>query len=398
MTIIVYLLCLLSMMLVMYVSGKGISKSGNIYSRAGFMAVVVYTLNEGLRYGRGIDYNLYYSDYMDLAAGKEDDSEPVFAFIREIFISLGLPYQALIIFMSFMFIWSLLTLIQNYRNLMPLALPLFVFFSISEVENMVRWYLAFSFFLFGLSDLIKKEKLSWKYFVFSLVGSTIHFAFLPIPIVFYIVFRFKQNVIKPYISIPLFFVIYYTFESDTMSQYVDFVNIIVDISGDRFASYGDRAEYWLTGGFSGEDVSGIIDKAEIAFLLVLTMLGYRIRRYHSNIYSFAYNLFIIGFLLLPIAKKVELVIRYDSIFYFFRSIVMAAVIYTYYIQRRCHLIPIVKLICMFLLLYAPFKTIVGIILDNPKRYLYVWDKQNMTPDKMLQLWKDELHNSVKKQD
>lgn len=382
------------MLFILYRAGIAIQKKGKIISSAGIAAICIYTLNEGLRFGRGIDYNLYYDHYINIAAGRETKLEFVFVQFCRCFIGLDFSFQALIMFMSFMFILSLLNFMQNFRNEIPLALPFFVFFSRPEVENMVRWYLAFSFFLFGLSDLIKREKLSWRYFLFSLIGCSIHYAIFPIPFAFFIIYQFKHIMLKPYISITLFMCIYLLFKAEAMSQFVDIVNILVNASGERFTYYGDNAEYWLTGGFAGEDVSGKIGISEMTFLFVLVILGHRILKYSDRKYIFSYNLFILGFLLFPIAKKLELAGRYDAIFFFFRAIVLAAILYTYYIRKCTRMIPALSSIVLIVLLYNPINSIKNILTGNPMKCLYIWDKSGMTTDKMYEMWIDDIHRST----
>lgn len=394
MTSLTFVSLLLIMLFILYRAGFGIQKNGKIISSAGIAVICIYTLNEGLRFGRGIDYNLYYNHYIDIAAGREVNLEFVFIQLCRFFISLDFSFQALILFMSFMFILSLLNFMQNFRDKITLALPFFVFFSRSEVENMVRWYLAFSFFLFGLSDLIKREKLSWRYFLFSLIGCSIHYAILPIPFAFFIIYQFKHIMLKPYISIPLFLSIYLLFKAEAMSQFVDIVNILANASGERFAYYGDSAEYWLTGGFAGEEVSGKIGISEMTFLSVLVILGHRIIKSSDRKYIFSYNLFILGFLLLPIARKLELVGRYEAIFFFFRAIVLAVILYTYYIGKNNRLTPAYSAIILIVLLYVPVKSIKSMLTDNPMKYLYVWDKSGMTPDKMYEMWIDDIHRGA----
>lgn len=391
---VIFVSLLLIMLFILYRAGIAIRKSGKVFSSAGIAAISIYTLNEGLRFGRGIDYNLYYNTYLDLAAGRSINKEPVFSFISEFFISFGLPYQALILFMSFMFILSLLYFLRNYRDLLPLALPLFVFFSRPEVENMVRWYLAFSFFLFGLADLIKKEKLSIRYLAFSFFACSIHYAIIPIPIFSYVIYRFKHVFLKPFLSLSVFFAVYFFFETDFMLQFVDLVNMLADVGGERFANYGKSPEYWLSGGFAGEEKSGKIGISELAFLSVLVILGNRVSVHFKRPFIFSYNMFLVGFLLLPIAKKVEFVGRYDAIFYFFRAIVLAAILYTYYICKYIRLIPVLSAFVLIILLYNPINSIKNILTDNPKKYLYVWDKSGMTPGKMYEMWIDDLHKNA----
>ena len=185
-----YDILLVLMLALLYWAGNNLQKSNTkILSMAGIVAIIAYTLNEGLRFGRGIDYNLYWQAYMDFARGWDAHQNIGFIFIQKCFLFFNLPYQALVMFMSFMFILGTLFIMKHYRTVIVYALPLWTLFSKSAVENMVRWYLAFSFVMIGLSFLMSNEKQSkLKYLLFCFIGCTIHYAMFPIPITFYLLY------------------------------------------------------------------------------------------------------------------------------------------------------------------------------------------------------------------
>ena len=111
---IIYITLLFLMIFVLYYFGQSLKKDYRIFSNAGIAALAAYTLNEGLRFGRGIDYNLYWSVYDHFAAGWDSSKEPAFDLIQSFFLYFNLPFQALVIFMSFMFILGLLSLMRQY--------------------------------------------------------------------------------------------------------------------------------------------------------------------------------------------------------------------------------------------------------------------------------------------
>ena len=146
----IYDFLLLIMLFVLYRAGKSIAKTGKIWSLAGFSAILVYTLNEGLRFGRGIDYNLYGMVYERLEATGQSDWDISFQFVARVLIDLNIPWQGYVILMSFVFILAMLIMLKVYQEIIPYALPLFALFSAGTVENMVRWYFGFSFIMIGL--------------------------------------------------------------------------------------------------------------------------------------------------------------------------------------------------------------------------------------------------------
>ena len=61
----------------------------------------------------------------------------------------------------------------------------------------------------------------------------------------------------------------------------------------------------------------------------------------DHTYIFAYNLFIIGYLTLPIARQIELFSRYNAVFYFFIAVVFASILIKIYAQKSLKVRPIV---------------------------------------------------------
>lgn len=393
---ITYVILLWSMVLILYLSGESLKKRYKILSYAGFASILAYTLNEGLRFGRGIDYNLYWRGYDQLAAGWQSNKEPVFNFLQQLFISLDLPYQTLVIFMSFMFILGVLCLMRNYKSVLSFALPLFAIYSLVNVENMVRWYLAYSFILIGLSFLVYEKHLNWKYIFWCAIGCSIHLAIIPIPFLFYILYLKKGVLLHPFISIPSFFLVYFLFDTKIMLNFADLLNVITSTTG-AFESYSNKAEYWLTGGFEGIEKSGKIAALDLLYNFLLTIMGYKAVRQMGRNYIFAYNLFVIGMLIYPISLKIELVERYDRTFYFFRGVVLATVIYVYFIWKciSAYCIVLISTLLIYIssirsIIVAPFKT-------NEKFLLYVWDKGNYKWDSIYQLYHKELYKSASKE-
>lgn len=384
------------MLLVLYFSGEYLKKEYKVFSCAGLLSIFAYTLNEGLRFGRGIDYNLYWRAYNQFAAGWQAKKDPVFNFFQQTFISLDLPFQALVIFMSFMFILGVLCLMRNFKLVLPFALPLFVIYSLANVENMVRWYLAYSFILIGLSFLMHEKRLNLKYIVCCAIGCSIHLAITPIPFLFYILFLKKGVLLHPIVSIPSFFLIYFLFDTKIMLVFADLLNVVTSSVG-AFDSYSNRAEYWLTGGFAGVEMSGKIGFLDLLYICLLTYMGYKTVRQMGHNYVFAYNLFIIGMLLFPISKKIELIGRYDQTFYFFRGIVLASVLYMYFIWKRITSYNIVLLLILLVYVSSIKSVIVTTFKTNEKFLLYVWDKGNYKYDSIYQIYIRELSKSASKE-
>lgn len=381
------------MLLALYVSGKHFARHGRILSQAGLGAIAVYALNEGLRFGRGIDYNLYWQGYMDLAKGWDTNQNIGFLLIEKVFLYFNLPFQVLVMFMSMMFILGTLFLMKQYRSVAIYALPLWCIMSRSAVENMVRWYLAFSFILIGLSYLIEKRDNYMKsFFLFSLLGSIIHYAILPIPIIYYLLSFRERPLLRPKFAVVIFILVALLFETSMMLPLVDLVNSIASLS-DKFSGYGENAEFWLTNNASGSESAGlgISSTTTILFLLIF---GYKYCQRAGFKYVLAYNLFTLGAIFYTIGTRIELVSRFDMVFYFFGAIVLACILKLALVDNNefRKIVIAGSFIVILLINYGPF---VGPFRSSPELRMYVWDHKGETPSTMFNAYINEKYRMNK---
>ena len=390
------------MLFVLYRAGQELQCNYKVLSGAGASVILVYTLNEGLRFGRGIDYNLYGQGYEELEATGMSNWDWCFQLIARTLISIGIPWQGYVMLMSFIFIIATLNLLKAYKEIVSLALPIFVFFSLPYIENMVRWYMGFSFVMIAISCALTENKCGIKYWGFCVIALTFHIALLPFPFVFYTFLRhLKSPILSPGWVILFYFFIAFFFQTDYMMQFADLAKLLTlsmgDIGGDsleRFSQYSDRADYWLTGGFADTNPrSPFPGMQELAFLCILVILGHKATCQEGKIGIFTYNMFIIGFLLNPIARQIELISRYDQPFFFFRAIVLAYVIQKIFINRSILINQLFWMISLFIILNMGRKMMMGPFEDNPKKYQYVWDRGNQTYQSMYDVWIYDMYNA-----
>ena len=330
-----YITLLLLMLFVLFRSGIKLQKEYKIWSGAGIAAILTYTLNEGLRFGRGIDYNNGGIGYERFSTYAGDYNNYIgYEYLVKILVKYGVPWQGCVILMSFMFIVGLLFLMRNLREVVPYALPLFVLVSSGTVENLVKWYLAFSFFMIGLSyQIVQLDKLNIKYVFFSCVASLFHLAFIPVPFIFYLLTKFNKPILSPFWAILLFFAIGFLFQTSFMLNFVDLINTAALMS-DRFEGYAENAEMWFTQGFQGRETSAFPGVLELLFLMTVTPIGFKCVKHMGPKYIYIYNLFLIGFFLKPITNKVPLLARYDHVFFFFRAVVFACILQFIYKEKK----------------------------------------------------------------
>lgn len=387
MTAFTYFFLEILMLFVLYKAGLKLKRNYRITSLVGFSAIFIYSFVIGMRFGRGIDYNVYWGIYDDVSKGLTYEKGLTFSYICKFMNFLNLPYQVLIVIMSITFIVGVLLLMKNYRDVVPYALPLFVLFSQLYVENMVRWYFAYSFLLIGVAYLLRYGILNKAFLFFSIIACLLHIAIIPIPIIFCLLFLLKKPILSPVISIPLFFVIYLGFNTNYMSDIVKTVQTLTLFSDSAYGHYVDDADYWLTGGFLGLEKSGNIGFSNLFFLMLLVYYGYKIALNKSKQFVFAYNAFLFGLFLYPISLLIELVERYDMTFFFFRAIILSYILF-YSKEAFKRQYSLFRPILLMILLWTNSYMLTSPFIHSEKYFMFVWDHTNETKDDMISAWEN----------
>ena len=131
-----YIVLHVLLVLVTYISCKKIkSQSSHKYWQYAMWAIIAFTLEEGLRWGRMIDWCMYYGTYASILEETDYTMEPVFRIVWSLFAILHVPYCGIISFMSFLFIVSAFYFCKPYRNVLPYVMPLLVVTSGYFAEN-----------------------------------------------------------------------------------------------------------------------------------------------------------------------------------------------------------------------------------------------------------------------
>lgn len=381
------------MLFSLYHSGKLMSIKGVGLYKAAAWGIIVFTLNEGLRFGRGIDYNYYAIAFKQNLINHNSTWDPIFLFIANLLGYLGISWQGYVILMSFTLILSCAIFLNNFRDVSKWAFPLFAIFAL-PAENLMRWFFGFSFILIGTSYLLKRNDIKriYIFLLFSSIAFFIHFALLPIAVIFYILTYIRRPIIKPLPAIILFFTIGIAFKTSFMEQFVDLMQLF-SIS-ERAESYQYQAEYWLTGGFAGVEKSPFPKYYELLLFIINVYWGYKLTKIHEHKYTFVYNIFLIGFITFPICHQIELLTRYNNLFCIFQFIILA-----YIIQFLINDIKRVKNQTRKIAVFFSVLVVLNFVrvqiftplADTPNHFLYIWDKNGRDYLDPYIYWIKDMH-------
>lgn len=371
-------------MYILYINGKKIKAlPENVklkrYLKVSMPSIIIYTLNEGLRFGRGIDYNLYAKEYVyNTGSLYFENGDAGFRYVGIFLQNLGLPFQVFVLLMSFILIFSVIIFLKNVKGCAPVALPMFLLLFYTATENLMRWFLGFSFILIGFSFILNDSKniRSYLFFtIFSIISFFFHFALIFVPFVYIILMQFKRPLLKPTISILLFILIGISFQSKIMISLKEYLDIFLLLS-EKSTYYVDNAEQWLTSGASGLSLSSFPPLFRVALYIIEVILGYKLCKILNTKYIILYNIFLIGFIVLPIANQIELVLRYQYLIFIYQIVILGYIVDIYFISRKIKLNKILYTLSILSFLYFSQGQIRKWIFNEPDyKHLYIWDSK-----------------------
>ena len=338
--------------------------------------IIAFTLNEGLRFGRGVDYNGYYFKYISILAFETGDriiSDPVFVALCHLNNFIGLPYQGLVFMFSLILAISGVSLLRDDKNVLLYAFPLFFLHSM-PAENLMRWYLAFSFLLIAVYYYNKKKLKVALIFAVIAIGS--HLAIILIAILLFLIKQIKKPLFNLYISIGIYLLLWLLFSTDTMLGLVSYVNKIGFLS-DYYSGYIRNADVWLTGTGQGDEAQNFGIGLALPDILTI-FLAYKIMQRHPNVTYFA-NIYIVGALLAAALMRIELGYRITVVLKLFQCIILAYAFKDFlFTHKRSEIM---------------MKMVSWIIVLNIIRVYFIFIFTDMAIDEVLYIW-DSNYKSI----
>ena len=308
------------LLLVSIYCGLKINKNNmkNVYV---LIFILTFTLIEGLRFGRGIDYNVYYYSFQTKDVFDVCKSNTIlFDLLCFLLIKLGLPYQALIICSSSILAIAGTKLLIQYPKVLLLSLPWFYLQTFSA-ENLFRWYTAFSFLLLGIPYLLKDK--TYIYLVCCIIGVQFHIMMAIPAILFYIISKAKSSLLSPWVSILIYLFLSLVWSSSFMKNFISPINYVLSFWEHYTEVYGDNLGSWLDGSQHGlvefSIIRQILDFCKNIFLI---FLGYKlIQKTKNKELVFYYNSMLLGIISYPAFAPIELFDRFNQLFLFFQCLI-----------------------------------------------------------------------------
>lgn len=308
------------LLLVSIYCGVKINKNNmkNVYV---LIFILTFTLIEGSRFGRGIDYNVYYYSFQTKDVFDVCKSNTIlFDLLCFLLIKLGLPYQALIICSSSILAIAGTKLLIQYPKVLLLSLPWFYLETFSA-ENLFRWYTAFSFLLLGIPYLLKDK--TYIYLVCCIIGVQFHIMMAIPAILFYIISKAKSSLLSPWVSILIYLFLSLVWSSSFMKNFISPINYLLSFLEHYTDVYGGNLSSWLDGSQHGlaefSIIRQVLDLCKNVFLIFLGHKLIQKTKYKELV--FYYNSMLLGIITYPAFAPIELFDRFNQLFLFFQCLV-----------------------------------------------------------------------------
>jgi hypothetical protein len=349
------------------------SKTSKQYWKIAILPIIAFAVISGLRFGREIDYNIYYFIYIGETF---ESTEFLFHIIVSFFNYLDIPYYGFVLFCSTFLIVSFLFLLREFKRYAFFILPLFLV--IGGIENFIRWYLAFSFILIAIAFLMKS-----RYIVAIMLAVSscfVHFGIL-IPlftILFFYVFVNKK-IIDPKISITLFLISLFLSSIDQLVQLASLLNYInFDFFPERAQGYISEAESIARGERrTGIAEFGLIRKIRF-FILYVFPIYFGAKYFHENKFGllaktmWLYNLAVFTIIIIPLFSLVEFFNRTVWLLSSFSYIIIGISTFIAYKQRFFNKKTFLFLLVSFLFAAYPAVT-ESLKPAKDNEMLFIWD-------------------------
>lgn len=234
-------------------------KDGKSFWKFSSIGIIVYSLVEGLRWNRGVDYPHYYQDL----TGKlfTDYSEYVYVWWTELFKFTGLPYWIAFIFYSFLLIHGFCCLMKHFKKQAIWALPLFFIITVGSSENLVRQFLAVSMFEYALYFFWEKKYVKSIVFVI-LTMQTHNSVLLTIAFALFVHFvHFDKKIKTGYLLVTIYLFFYYFWDPSYLTPITSWMSTLSLGDSSNMSAYLENAEFWFSDESSLSERLGYVSKA-----------------------------------------------------------------------------------------------------------------------------------------
>lgn len=364
----------LLLVIILFIFSSRLSKvSPKLFWNIAFVPLLAFTLEEGLRWGREIDWCVYYTVYKDINANVNTGHEPLFTLIWWIFGRLGAEYYVVIAFCSFLLAFSIFFFFKPYKEINKIAIPLAFLMVASNATNLIRWFMGVSFLLISLRYYLDSKQV--KSLIFAIATCCTHIGLIIVLPLLWFLLRKKTRLLKPKTAIIISIILVLVFDRRFFSNFAfifDWFNFY-----SRFAGYQDSAAEWLSGEASAKGVENYVVYDILLVSLPLFFFIYYGYKAIANNKEFIplWNAMVIGIYLKNMSRGLELIGRYSYVFDIILCINGSYALLYVINKRDKELLDYLGIVVMGAFVLKKIYAFCISNYDAPELMQYVWDMQ-----------------------
>ncbi len=358
--------------LVMFLLAKRASDKGEWFWMV--LAILIYSIIFGMRYGVGVDHLSYLADYQRVSFALDsqyDDTEVGFRFIRDTFAKGGFHFAIYFGLIAFLQLWLVFKAVKKDKFIYPyLIIAFFLGCVWLSYSNGLRQQLAFAIFAYSLLFVENKKQLPI-HWLLLLLATTMHdsawllFAIAPL---LYIRTDWFTNIKIQYILLAVAIIVgkLPQIEAWLMSwegNYGFLDEYMKETGYENYFEYGDNENI-----FQNKETGGVGYYVNMVRNIVIILFSANTKQYNSKdrIVTYMYNLTFIGILMHYLFITSQLMARVNYYFYGFAYIFGAYTLHYLYNKNK-------KMFWVLLGLYL--LTVVGTMYrmyDNTSAFYFFW--------------------------
>lgn len=328
----IFLLC------AMVFCGYGISYKNNGNKYFWYYAIVIiaaYTLIEGLRYNRGVDYAHYAAELQrDIYAGDGLSREPLYDFIVLFFRSTGIPFYFGFMLYSFMLISSLMLVLKKMPAYAFVALPIFYALTWDSAETFIRQFIAIAFVLYALYFYLNGQRKLMYAMLICVPLSHLSGLIAVGPFLLFVYMKPEKWIKTPAYFLAIYVISYLVWDLAIFDQISDLIQQfdIGDKSSTNMDYYVQHSDEWFSTDSSLSDKNAsqsnkniVISIAQFISNCMVIWFGYYAMLKDKKL-GIVYYFSFIGILLMQIAGDLELWLRFGWWFIYLVPIMIAGII------------------------------------------------------------------------
>lgn len=242
----------LVLLAVLIFCGWGITyknKDNNYFWYYAILAIVVYSLIQGLRFDRGADYYMYYEEILgrwDAKTTLGESREPLYALLLDVVQSFNIPYWSVFIFYSGLLITGFVLVLKKMPEYAFWALPLFFLITLESSETIIRQYFAISFLFYAYYYALKDNIVMM--LIMLLCVPMVHLSGVFAVGLFLLVWKIDLNkfIKTPYILLGIYIILYVVWDVANLDAFSDGLSDVNGLEGTNLQGYVENSDRWFT--------------------------------------------------------------------------------------------------------------------------------------------------------